>query len=294
MSAIDFRANPAYLRAAGLMLLSTAGFSLMSVGVRLAAPLDATLIVTLRNALTLVLLLPFVMPNRFALIRTTRLKDHMLRGSLGSIGMITWTYCLTVMPLAHATALSFTSPLFATLFAILFLKENASSARWLAMGVGFCGTLVILRPSPAGFEWHSLLVMGATSAWAITGLFVKSLSRTEPPVRIVFYMNLFMFFIALPFGLLHWQWPSLQQWLVLLGIACCSLLMHLTMARAYSLVTVVSLLPLDFTRMVYTSVLAWAVFGETSDGWTWVGAAIIVTSAALMARHDAKALPPTA
>ncbi len=292
MSAKRFH-NPDYLKAAGLMLLSTLGFSGMSVLVRLIRELDPTLIVALRNGVTLLLLLPFALAHGGALVRTNRLRDHALRGCLGSVGMITWTYCLTIMPLAHATALSFTAPLFSAVFAILFLGERATRTRWLSLFVGFLGTLVILRPSPAGFEWNSLLVMGATTAWAVTGMFVKTLSRTEPPLRVVFYMNLFMFFIALPLALMHWQWPHGWQWLTLLGIACCSLLMHLSMVKAYSLAPVVSLLPLDFTRLVYTSALAWLVFGETSDILTWVGAAIILTSAALMARADAKT-PPAA
>lgn len=293
MSAKKFIANEAYVKAAGLMLLSTLGFSSMSVLVRCIRELDPTLIVALRNALTLVLLFPFAVRHHGALIHTKRLRDHALRGCLGSVGMITWTYCLTIMPLAHATALSFTAPLFSAVFAISFLDEKASRARWIALFVGFLGTLVILRPSAEGFDWNSLLVMAATSAWAITGMFVKSLSRTEPPLRVVFYMNLFMFLMALPLALMHWQWPNSSQWFVLLGIACCSLIMHLSMVKAYSLAPVVTLLPLDFTRLIYTSILAWLVFGEGSDLLTWVGSAIIVASAALMARADAKA-PPVA
>ncbi len=280
-----------YRLAVGYMLISTAGFSAMSVGVRLVSPeLNAVLIVTLRNLLTLLFLLPWALRDNAALIRTNRLRDHAWRGVLGSVGMIAWVYCLTLMPLAHATALSFTAPLFATFFAIIFLKEKATRARSLALIIGFLGTLIILRPNPEQFEWNSLIVMFATSAWAITGLFVKSLSRTEPPLRMVFYMNFFMILVALPFGLAHWQWPSAHGWLVLTGIAGCSILMHFSMAKAYSLAPVTSLMPFDFMRLVYTCLFAYIVFGETSDLITWVGAAIIVASAALIARRDARAL----
>ncbi|MES2984465.1 MAG: DMT family transporter [Pseudomonadota bacterium] len=288
-----FRHHP-QLAAIGFMLISTTGFSAMSVGVRLAADeLDPTLIVTLRNFLTLMLLMPFALRHNAALIRTTRLKAHAWRGCLGSIGMIAWTYCLTIMPLAHATALSFTAPLFSTLFAIMFLKEHADKARWLAIIAGFFGTLVILRPSLAGFQWNELLVMFATSAWAITGMFVKSLSRTEPALRMVFYMNLFMFLMALPFGLMHWQAPTAHAWLVLLVIAICSIIMHFSMARAYALAPVVTLMPFDFTRLISSSLFAYFLFGETSDALTWLGAAIIVASAVAVARRDVKAPPAT-
>ncbi len=288
------RTEQPYLIAVGFMLLSCFGFSLMNVGVRLLAEdgMHPGLIVALRNGLTLSLLLPFALRARASLIRTQRLAQHAGRATIGAIGMITWTYCLTLMPLAHATALSFTAPLFATLFAVVFLGESAGRTRWIALLIGFGGTLVILHPSPQDFNWHSLLVMFATAAWAIAGLMVKSLTRTEPPMRIVFYMNFFMFLWALPLGLFHWQWPTTEGWGILLLIAFCSILMHFSMAKAYAMAPVVSLMPFDFTRLIYTAILAWLVFQEGSAFTTWIGGAIILGSAMLStraSRRDAKA-----
>ena len=276
-------------RAICFMLVSTAGFSTMNFFVRLAShSLDATVIVTLRNLITLALLVPFVIPNKFAIIRTTRLKDHFWRGAIGSVGMLTWTYCLTIIPIVHATALSFTAPLLVTLFAILVLKERASQKQLLSLAIGFMATLLILRPGLGAFAWKDLLVIFATSSWAVTSLFVKSLSRTEPALRMVFYMNFFMSIIALPFGFTHWQMPDMETWFVLLGVALCSLVMHFSMVKAYSLAPVVTLMPFDFMRLVYTSLLAYFYFGETSDWITWLGAAIIVVSSVFLARKDVK------
>ncbi len=274
------------------ILISTLGFSAMSTGVRLISPeLAAPQIVTLRNLLTLVLLIPWLARGGLPLIRTARFYDHAWRGAVGAVGMITWTYCLTIMPLAHATALSFTAPLLSTICAIIYLREKADLARWVALFAGFIGVLLILRPARDGFDWHALLVIFSTTSWAITGLFVKSLSRTEPPMRMVFYMNLFMFLIALPFGLHDWRAPSLHGWLILTIIACCSILMHFTMAKAYALAPVVTLMPLDFMRLVFTSLFAYLVFGEVSDAATWIGAAIIIASAIAITRRDVKSAP---
>ena len=264
----------------------------MSIGVRsIEGELSPSLIVTLRNVLTLALLLPFALRDPGTFIRTKRLGGHAWRGAIGAIGMITWTYCITVMPLGLATALSFTAPLFSTLFAILFLGEKGGMARWLAMGCGLIGTLIILRPDPSDFQWIELLVIAATASWAITGMFVKSLSRTEPAWRMVFYMNLVMALVALPFGFSEWQMPSVNAWAILLFIACCSIIMHFAMARAYALAPVVTLMPLDFTRLISTALFAYIAFGETSDAISWLGAAIIVASAVIMVRRDAKSPP---
>ena len=284
-----------YVAACCFMLVSACGFSAMNVAVRyLSHELDATLIVALRNFLTLLLLIPAALHMGKKLVYTTRLKDHVTRGAIGAVGMMTWTYCLTIMPTNTATALSFTAPLFATLFAVLFLKEKANRTLWLALFIGFAGSIIIVHPSPQDFDWNSLLVMFATSAWAIVGLLVKSLTRTEPALRIVFYMNLIMFLIALPFGIYHWQMPSTEAWMVLAFIALCSITMHFSLAKAYALAPVASLMPLDFTRLIYTAIFAYLVFGETSDLATWVGGAIILAAGLLSTRanrRDAKAAP---
>lgn len=287
-----FREHP-QVAAIGYILISTTAFSAMSAGVReISSELHSTLIVTLRNFFTLLLLVPWALRNHATGIRTERIGAHAWRGAVGAVGMIGWTYCLTIMPLAHATALSFTAPLFTTLFAILILNEKADWHRWLALFVGFAGTLIIIRPGVGGFEWNSLLVMVTTSLWAITGLFVKSLSRTEPAMRMVFYMNLFMFFMALPFGLYHWQIPSAHAVLVLFIIAVCSIIMHFSMARAYSLAPVVSLMPFDFTRLIFTALFGYLLFNESSDMASWLGAAVIIAAAVYVARRDVKAPPP--
>lgn len=277
------------------MLISTAGFSLMNVFVRLAAEsLSPSLVVTLRNLVTLLILLPFVAPRGFAAVRTARIGDHLRRSMVGAVGMLSWTYAITTMPLTHATALSFTTPLLATIAAMGLLKEHASRRHFLALGVGLIGTLIILRPAAEGFDWHALIVIFATTSWALTSILIKSLTTTERPIAMVFYMNLFMFIIALPLSATGWQWPTPHTWLMIVGIALCSLLMHFTLVKAYSLAPLVTLMPLDFMRLVFTSLLAYFVFGETSDWITWVGSAIIIGSAVFIAPRQRTSAPPEA
>lgn len=276
--------------AIGFMLISTTSFSAMSASVRLVSPeLHITVIMVIRNLLTLALLLPWLMRQGPAVLATSRLGTHAWRGIIGGIGLGTWTYALTLMPLTHATALSFTAPLFSTLFAILIFRERSDKLRWLALLAGFGGVLITLNPSIDGFNWAALIVIFATCSWAVTGMFVKSLSATEPPLRMVFYMNLFMLVVSLPFSFGHWSMPSANAWAVLIGMGICSVVMHFSMARAYSLAAVGTLMPFDFTRLITTAILAYWLFGETSDAHAWLGAAIILASAVFMARRDAKA-----
>jgi predicted nucleotidyltransferase/uncharacterized membrane protein len=173
--------------------------------------------------------------------------------------------------------------------AMLFLGETVGRDRWLALIVGFIGTWIILRPDAHSFDSRALIVLLTSMFWATTGILIKSLSATEPPLRMVFYMNVFMALLAAPFGLYHWAMPSLHVCGILLIIALCSLIMHVSMVRAYALAPLVTLMPFDFTRLISTALFAYLLFGETSDMATWFGAAIIIASAAFMARRDIRA-----
>lgn len=278
------------VRAIFYILISTTAFSAMNVGVRaIAGELHSTLIVMLRCLLTLVLLAPFIAYQGASILRTSRLPQHVARGVVGGIGMIGWTYSVSILPVTYATALSFTAPLFVTLLAMLFLGEAVGRDRWLALIIGFIGTWIILRPDAHSFDSRALIVLLTSIFWATTGILIKSLSATEPPLRMVFYMNVFMALLAAPFGLYHWAMPSLHVWAVLVVIAICSLIMHISMVRAYALAPLVTLMPFDFTRLISTALFAYLLFGETSDITTWLGAAIIIASAAFMARRDIRA-----
>lgn len=282
-------------RAIMFMIGSTACFSLMNAFIRLiSADIDTTVIVFWRNFLCIFLLLPFMlhMGHRTGCIksafRTGRISSHIARASIGIIGMETWFHSVSILPLNQATALSYTAPLFTTLFAAVYLHEKITKPRMLALVIGFLGAMVILRPDPEHFDVRALWVMFATSMWAIAGMLVKSLTRTEPAIRIVFYMSFFMSLLAVPLALFHWEWPTLYQWGVMLLVASASLGAQLFLARAYALAEVSSLMPYDFGRLIFTALYAYILFGETSDFTSWIGAAIIIGSAVIITRREAR------
>lgn len=273
-------------RAIGFMIASTACFSLMNVFIReVSMQMHTTQIVFLRNFLCIFLLFPFMIYANIG-FKTEHLRAHFWRATVGIIGMETWFYSISILPLNQATALSYTAPLFTTLFAIFYLKERGSIARWLALIIGFIGAMIILHPTPAHFDERALIVLFATSMWAVAGMMVKTLTRTEPALRIVFIMSVFMSLWALPLALYHWHNPSLHLWGLVLVIATASVGAQWCLAKAYSLADVSSLTPYDFGRLIFTSFFAYIAFGETSDINTWIGASIIVASAAFIARYE--------
>lgn len=283
-----------FILAALCMLGSSAMFSLMNSFIRLLSEsMHSSLIVSWRNLMALALLLPIAAYRGFGTLRTRRLKGHFWRGLVGMFGMQLWTYCIVTIDLNVATALSFTAPLFACLFAVIFLHEKADHWRWLALFAGFIGTLIIIRPGMGDFSSVSLVVLFTTSLWATTGLLVKSLTRTEPPFRIVFLMTVFMTIFSLPFAVHVFRLPNADEFLLILCVAVTSLAAHFLQVQAYSMASVVSLMPFDFTRLLFTSIFAYLFFSETLDEATFVGGLIVLISAISIARRDARMRAPS-
>ena len=269
------------------MVASTAAFSLMNAFIRMVSgEIDTTVLVFWRNFMCVFLLLPFMLAMGKGAFKTGRISSHMARAAVGIIGMETWFHSVSILPLNQATALSYTAPLFTTLFAAIYLHEKITRLRMIALIIGFLGAMVILRPDPEHFDVRALWVMFATSMWAVAGMLVKSLTRTEPALRIVFYMSVFMSLLSLPLALFHWQWPDPHQWAIMLLIAIASLGAQVFLARAYALAEVSSLMPYDFGRLIFTAIYAYILFGETSDLTSWIGAAIIIGSAIIITRRE--------
>lgn len=274
-----------------LMLGSMFCFSVMNIIIRsMSFEMSTMQIVFLRNVCSTLILLPWVAYHGFATtLKTPRLTSHFWRATLGVIGMQSWFYAISIMPLNDATALSFTAPIFAAILAITLLGERAGIHRWSAIIIGFIGAMIIIEPSGGeeSLGWHALIVLFATLFWASAGILVKSLTRTEPPTRILFYMSFFMMcWAAIP---MIWLWEpvTLEQMIAILGIAIASTGAHICLVNAYARADVVALMPFDFSRLIFTAILAYLFFGEVS-GWNiWLGAALIIASAIYIAHREA-------
>jgi drug/metabolite transporter (DMT)-like permease len=269
---------PKHLHGIAYMILAMALFSLMNSCLRFSsAEMPSAQMVLLRNAFAVVMLFCWSFPRHGRIIFTTqRWRGHGTRALIGIVSMEIWFYTIGVMPLNEATALSFTAPIFATMLAILLLKEKATPARWTAILVGFAGMLVILRPGAALYTLPALLVLCSAMMMAFGGTLIKTLTKAEHPDKIVFLQALVMTPLAIPAALYHWQALSLQGigWAVL--VAFFSLTAHLSLTRAFALSEMVLLMPFEFVRLLLTALLAWAWFGETLDGYTALGALLIV------------------
>jgi drug/metabolite transporter (DMT)-like permease len=277
LSALATKNLSANLRGIVLMLVSTVGFAAMHGAVRhLSAELHPFEIAFFRNIFGLLAL------------------AHGLRAGLNIIAMLSFFYALSITSLARVTSLSFTAPLFATLLAMLVLGEVVRLRRWVAMLCGFVGTLVILRPGLTEIDQGSLLVLLSAAAWASALTVIKVLSRTDSSVTITCYMVVLMAPISLVPALWVWQWPTGQQLLWLVAIGVVGTLGQLVMTQALKEAETSVVMPFDFFKMIWASLLGFIFFAEVPTLFTWIGAGIIFASTSYIAyrEHKVTRAPP--
>lgn len=272
-----------------LMILATALLSTMHAMVRyLSAELHPFEIAFFRNLFGFVAVLPLLIRAGWSGLSSRHPGLQCARGLLGVTAMLAWFYGLSVVPIAQATALSFTSVIFASLGAGLILGERMRLRRWTAVLLGFVGVLAILRPGFQGLQIGTLIVMTASVAWGLAMVVVKRLSRTDSVVSIVAWMAITLTVLSFFPALLVWVWPTTKQllWLGILGAL--ATLGHLAMTKALKLADATAVLPLDFTRLIWAAVIGYLAFAEIPDAWTWLGGGIIATSATYIIYRESK------
>ena len=205
------------------------------------------------------------------------------------LGMIAGFTCLTLIPLAQATAISFSQPLFITIGATLFLGEIIKARRIAAIIVGVIGMLIIVQPGFNGLSFGIMLAIISALALSVNALIVKKLTITDSPQAIIMWMVIMLIPITLIPAITVWQWPSFETWLYLWGIAILGTLAHFSWTKSYVMAEITSLEPIGFIKLPIIALLGWMIFAEIPGTWTWVGGLIIFMSTIYISQREAKA-----
>jgi drug/metabolite transporter (DMT)-like permease len=279
---------PPTTRAALWMLLGGFCSVMMNVLIRAAAqhmhPFEVTFF---RCLFSLVFMLPFIMQTGNVLLHNSKVFFFTMRAAVGLVSMLTWFYGITLVPLATATAVNFTAPLFATMGAALILHEDVRLRRWMAVVVGFIGVLVILRPGRETLDINLLLILLSAASAAMNNVTVKFLVRTERPNVIVAMFVVYLTPLSLLPALFFWTWPDWWTLVALIGLGGIGTLAHISVARAYLAADASACAPYEFVRLPYAALIGYMFFGEITDAWTWVGAAIILSASMYVAYREA-------
>jgi drug/metabolite transporter (DMT)-like permease len=280
---------PAPVRGALWMCGATTAFAVMITLVRyLTEDLHPLQVVFFRTVFGLVAMLPWLLRQGIGVMRTQRLRLHLLRALFGILAMFGWFTTLSLMPLAEATALSFTSPIFTSVLAVLILGEVMRARRWSATLAGFLGALIIVRPGAEAIDPAALLAVGTALMWASATVLIRIMGRTESAGAITTYMVLLTTPMTLVAALFVWQAPTLDQLAVAALLGAAGSTGHFCMSRALATAEATVVVPFDYLRLPLVALAAYLAFGEVPGVWVWLGGAVIAASGIYLARREGR------
>ena len=241
-----------------------------------------------RFFLGLIIILPYIIKKKDAVLKTTHLKQHFLRAILGLPAMLLYFSALVLLPIEKLTAISFVVPLIVTILAVFFLGEKIYIYRTLALILGFGGMLVIIRPGFVDISIGVYMVLFSALLWSINIIITKKISKDDSAITILAYQSIFMSLLSFFIVLFFWEMPSLKTFIYLILAAMCGTVLHLTLNHAFKLVDVSMTQPYSFLNLVFASIIGYFVFDEIPDLYTWIGALIIFTGVLIISYREMK------
>ena len=271
------------------MVAASAFYSLLYIAARdLTAEYSTAQVVLFRSVMGGSIMFCWLLPIGLRVLRTRRIGFYVLRVGIAYGGALGWMYGIAKLPLADANALMFLMPLFTVIFAGLLLREKVAADQWIATALGFAGALIIIRPGMVGLGLPALGTIAAAGSFSLALVMTKSLTRTENPNAIVFYLYALMVPFAAGPAAADWaplSWSS-APWLALMGVMTVGAQQCSTRAFVAAPANVV--VPIHYLQLPLIAVLAYFIFGQSVDIWTWVGAAVICASTYYVTRRSSR------
>jgi drug/metabolite transporter (DMT)-like permease len=243
----------------------------------------------LRSVLAFCMLLPIIHFNGgLAAMKTARLGVHVTRNLVHYGAQVGWFFALTLIPIGQVVAIEFTMPVWTAILAVSLLGERMTIWKIAAIVLGVIGVLVIVRPATGAVNPGQLIALAAAVGFGISIALVKSLTRTESTLAIIFWMQVIQAAAGFVPTLFVWTWPTMHTWGWIFAIAVCGTLSHFCMARAMLYADATIVVPMDFLRVPLTAMLGWLLYSERLDLLTILGAAMILLGNLLNLKPEAR------
>jgi drug/metabolite transporter (DMT)-like permease len=232
-----------------------------------------------RTAVALLTCAVFILPyTGLAVFRTQRLRHHVLRSVSQGCSQTFLLIAFSLMPLAGAIAINFSSPLFATLASALLLREAVGLARWLALLVGFCGVLIVAEPGAGTFQIGALFALANAILYGSVTAGVRGMTATESAQTLTLYQLTLLtafFALLLPLG---WTSPTPVDaaWIVFNGVS--NAVGQYWWTRALHLAPASAVAPFYYLSLIWASILGFAIWGDIPTVSLVIGSAVVVAS----------------
>jgi drug/metabolite transporter (DMT)-like permease len=227
-------------------------------------------------------------------LATRRPGTHFLRGLYGTIGMLCNFGAVILLPLAEATTMNFTAPIWAVILSILLLKEQVGIWRWSAVLFGFLGVILIAQPGSGHIPlFGGAVALSGAFMIALISIQIADLNRTDKPVAIVFYFALFsmpLTALSLPFVMTG---HDTAGWLLLLAIGGFGVIGQLLLTAALRFGAIASVIVMDYSALFWATIYGWAFFEMLPPASTWLGAPLIIAAGLVIAWREHRLSRPT-
>jgi drug/metabolite transporter (DMT)-like permease len=271
--------QPSTLKAAFWMAGWLAAMLVMAIaGRETTRELDVFQIMEMRSVIGLAMLYPLIhIAGGLGKLRTARPWQQVVRNIAHYGAQFAWFKALTLIPLAQVISIEFTMPIWTAILAVAFLGERMGLWKNLAVALGIIGVVIIVRPGTSEIVPGQIIALAAAVGFAISVTMVKSLTRTDSVLTILFWMLLIQSIIGLVPALNVWRWPSAYAWAWIIVIAFCGTFSHYCLTRAMQHADATVVVPMDFLRVPLAALAGWLLYGERVDTLTILGAALILS-----------------
>ncbi len=272
------------------MLFASVNFAILNTLVKyLSEEYHLSQIIFFRSFFAVLLILPFIIKSGIKTLKTNSIKLQLIRCSLAVLAMYLWFYSISKIPLAEATAINFTAPIFGAIFAIFLLKEKIKYRRIIAIFISLIGALIIIRPGLIHFNVFIFTTLIASILMGMASVYIKKITLIDHPNAVVFYMPMVLTLVSFVPCIIFWKIPTVFSFILLTATGLTAFLAHVCITKAFSKSDATFVLVFDYLRLPFTAVLAFILFQEVTNFWVWVGGLIIFLSSIYLAYRERKA-----
>jgi drug/metabolite transporter (DMT)-like permease len=275
------------------MLTGVASFALMDAGLKLlTAHYPSAQVAALRGLSALPVVFAWVLyAGGAAQLLRIRWPLHLVRGVLSVFMMITFTFALKELSLARAYSLFFVAPMLIAVLSIVMLGEKVRRPQWIAIVIGFCGVLIVLKPQEGAgtFGWAgSLAILGTALCYALSSTLVKIIGRTDTTQSMVFWMTCMLAIGSTLIALPAWQPILREHYLLIVGVALTGAVGQWGITEAFKRAPAASVAPLEYSGLAWVIVIDLLVWSVVPQWRTLAGASVIIGSGIALLRYESR------
>ncbi len=280
----------------GALLTTAAFFCVALVGTlaKVSGQYTSTGVLLLfQNAICLLFVIPVAVRGGWRSLRTGKAGLHLLRAAAGTACWYALFFAIAQIPLANATLLTYSAPLWMPLIAWAVTRQRVAAPTWLGAGLGFLGVLLVLQPQGRGFSAGELSALAGALLLAVAMMTVRWLGATEPVTRILFYYFLLSTLLSVPVAIADWAPIPLPAWPWLVGLGLAQLFSQILIVVAYRYASAEKVGPFIYSVIVFTALIDWIVWDHAPTLTTYLGMALVIGGGVMAMRAKSPALQAT-